>query len=114
MNRILIFIAVSLLSLSAQCNVVPISEYYKYKEEPFMISYVWGMSGGILLATTVNEDKGGNKLFCMSGDFIITNEESVKILESELYGENGAKKYPDETPVSMVYLSALEKMFPCG
>ena len=101
------------VSCSAWSNIVPVAEYYKYKEEPFMISYVWGVSGGILLAATINSDKGGNKLFCMPANLVITNEESVAILERELFDKAGAKRYSDETPISMVYLYALEKMYPC-
>ena len=94
-------------------NVVPIQEYYKYKEEPFMISYVWGVSSGILLATTINADKGGNNLFCMPEDVVITNDDSIGLLEREIYDTAGGKIYPDETPISMIYLFALEKLYPC-
>jgi hypothetical protein len=106
------FILVS-ISYSSWSNVVPISEYYKNKQEPFMISYIWGVSGGILLAATINSDKGGNRLFCMPTDLVITNEESVGILEQELFDKKGNKRYSDETPISMVYLFALEKLYPC-
>lgn len=102
------------ISFSSWGSVVPIAEYYKYKEEPFMISYVWGVSSGILLAATINSDKGGNKLFCMPTDLVITNEESMSILEQELFDGKGNKRYSGETPVSMVYLFALEKIYPCN
>jgi len=101
------------ISFSAQGGTVPIAEYYKYKEEPFMISYVWGVSGGIMLSVTINAQQGGNRLFCIPVDIEITNEESVGILERELYNEGGTKMYSDETSISMVYLSALQKMYPC-
>jgi len=113
MNKFLILFALLFISFSAQSGSVPIAEYYKYKEEPFMISYVWGVSGGIMLSATINAQKGGNRLFCIPVDVEITNEESVGILERELYNETETKKYSDETSISMVYLSALEKMYPC-
>lgn len=113
MYKFLSFLILVAISCPAWSNVVPIGEYYKNKDEPFMISYVWGVSGGILLAATINSDKGGNKLFCMPADLVIKNEDSVSILEQELFDRKGNKRYPDETPISMVYLFALEKMFPC-
>ena len=94
-------------------STVQVSAYDEFKNEPFMISFVWGATSGLLVAAAVNEEKGGNKLFCTPEDLAISNEEAIKIFESELYDKSRNKKYADETPISMVFLFALEKKYPC-
>ena len=113
MKTIPILIALFVASFSTKASVVPVQAYYESKDEPFMISYIWGVSSGIQFATAINSDKGGNNLFCVPDDVVITNDDSIGIFEREIYDSAGKKKYPDDTPISLVYLFALEKLYPC-
>jgi uncharacterized integral membrane protein len=47
-----------LVAFQSQATV-PVSYYEEYKDEPYMISYVWGATSGLMIAAEINEDKGG-------------------------------------------------------
>ena len=113
MKKAIVNLALFLFCSSA-VSEVPISEYYKNSDEPFMVSYIWGVSSGMLAISAVRNQKSGHRTFCIPDERVITNGESIEIFEAELTDGLGLKKHPEETPISIVYLMALESRFPCS
>lgn len=49
----------------------------------------------------------------MPDDLVISNERAVEIFEEQLYDDDGKHRYPGHVPIAMVFLFALERMYPC-
>jgi hypothetical protein len=110
--RTTIVVLLSLASVGVYATV-PISAYEEFRAEPFMESYLWGVSSGFLTAAAISEEKGIEPLFCVPPDVAISNEDSVAIFEKELYDKEGSIKHPAHTPISLVFLLAMENLYPC-
>ncbi|MCA0895133.1 hypothetical protein [Microbulbifer agarilyticus] len=112
MKKVLINLALFLLC-SPVVAQVPVSEYYENSDEPFMVSYIWGVSSGMLALSAIRNQNSGHRTFCIPEERVITNSESIAIFEAELTDGLGLKKHPEDTPISVVFLMALESRFPC-
>ena len=92
---------------------VSLKMYKEMKNEQFILSYVWGLSNGMVFAATINEEKGGNVLFCPPSNYVFSGDNAIKLLDKEISGPLNIQKYNDNTPIEFIYLYALENNFPC-
>ncbi|HEY9136196.1 MAG TPA: hypothetical protein VIM85_10425 [Pseudomonadales bacterium] len=93
---------------------VTLKMYKEMKNEQFILSYVWGLTKGMVYVATINESKGGNVLFCPPDEYVFTGNNAIKLLDQEISGPLKIQKYSDDTPIELIYLYALEKKFPCN
>ena len=109
MNKGIFFIILFLLSSSSFAEL-PLKTYLEMKSENFTTSYIWGMARGMLWVSTVQEDAGGKALFCLPNHKSLSGEDISNLLDREI----SKQIYKDSDPVELIFLSALERNYPCN
>lgn len=120
LRSIVFFLLIGFTSFSAHSSGYDVQRFQSFMklsdaEKERDISYLIGVSRGLILSSMYSNQANGSPLFCVpSGSFQEAYGGSISLLESEIASPSKGEAYAPETPIEMVMLRAFIVEYRCS